>query len=198
MSGRYRSESVPARNPAGSGLSGNFRIRLSVDVVSIGCWPGRAVCCSPSRPGPARRRRQSLAIRGRTATAWRSVGCGARPPAKQQSAPASKRAALAPESGKRLQAPCALSSKGRLLLLRASSRSLKHDLWSNKSGYQANPYATRRGLRRYTRTFIPDVFWLPNTSKRSRGCDLREGTKSDRGRHLRAVSESRFRRLEKV
>src|ERR1700738_1871271 len=53
---------------------------------------------------------------------WLSTGCCARLPPTELSAPASNRAAMSPVSGNVPQAPCDLSSKGGLLLLRVSSR----------------------------------------------------------------------------
>jgi hypothetical protein len=51
------------------------------------------------------------------------------------SAPALNRAATSPVSDNTPQAPCDLSSKGGLLLLRVSSNILNHDSRSKKSGY---------------------------------------------------------------
>src|SRR3974390_1449723 len=52
---------------------------------------------------------------------WRSTGCCAHPPPTELSAPASNRAATSSASDSTPQAPCDLSSKGGLLLLRVSS-----------------------------------------------------------------------------
>src|SRR5215831_12884684 len=52
---------------------------------------------------------------------WRSSGCCAHPPPTELSAPASNRAATSSASDSTPQAPCDLSSKGGLLLLRVSS-----------------------------------------------------------------------------
>src|SRR6266567_3464275 len=51
------------------------------------------------------------------------TGCSARPPPTELSVPASNRAVMSPASDNTLQAPCDLSSKGGLPLLRVSSRS---------------------------------------------------------------------------
>src|SRR4029077_1983787 len=83
----------------------------------------QAAACLSALQGPGRH--SDAAKGGESASVphllWRSTGCCARPPPTELSAPASNRAATSPVSDNTPQAPCDLSSKGGLLLLRVSS-----------------------------------------------------------------------------